>query len=82
MIALIRQLLAAATEFFRYRAKAAEIDLKRIRLDEYERIENEIRDLEKEINRQRRAGHDDAAGLLLKRQARRARFAVGLGSPD
>ena len=82
MIALVRQLLAAATEFFRYRAKAAEIDLKRIRLDEYERIENEIRDLEKEINRLRRAGSDDAANLLLKRQSRRARFAVGLGSPD
>jgi hypothetical protein len=77
-MSLIRQLLAAATEFFRWRAKAAEIDARRLELTEYERVEDEIRDLEKEINRLRSRGSHDAAVLLLKRQARRARFALRL----
>lgn len=57
-----------------------DIKSRRLLIDEYERCEDEINDLEKQIDRHRRSGNDDAANLLLKREARRARLSVRVGN--
>jgi len=73
VILLIKTLLDAAIQYMK-------IKNRRMVLDEYERCEDEVEELEKEITRLRNAGQFDRAGLLLKRQARRARLSVGLAS--
>lgn len=56
------------------------LDIKRRRLviDEIERVEDEVKELEKQIGDAQRLGEHDRASLLLKRHVRRAHLSLGL----
>ncbi len=75
-ISTISALIVALKEFLRWRAVKAEIEAKRLIIDEMEKIEDETKEFEKTINDLRYAGKHDTADLLLNRAVRRARLSV------
>lgn len=78
VLSTISALILAAKEYFRWQAVKAEIESKRMIEDEMERIEDETKQLEKDIDDLRNSGDHDAADELLTRAARKARLFVGL----
>lgn len=78
----MKSFVKLATEALKTWQIILEIKKRRMVLEEQEKIEDEIRKLEKEINKLRGTGHPDAANLLLKREARRARLRVWLDSHE
>lgn len=74
----ILALIMAVKEFFRWRAVKAEIEARRLIIDEMERVEDENQEIEKRVRALHDAGDHDAADLLQIRAVRRACFSVGL----
>lgn len=72
----ISTILLALKEYLRWQAIKSEIECKRLVIDEMERIEDETKQLEIDIDAFRSRGEFDRADLMLDRAVRRAGLSV------